>query len=66
MPAAGWFAYPPLSGPQYSPGKGVDVWAQMITFTEISALCNPNTVMPNLGVTQADALDIAAYLYSLR
>ena len=39
MPAAGWFAYPPLSGPQYSAGKGVDVWAQMITFTEISALC---------------------------
>ena len=25
-------------GPQYSPGKRVDVWAQMITFTEISAL----------------------------
>jgi cytochrome c oxidase subunit 1 len=39
IPDAGWFAYPPLSGPQFSPGKGVDVWAQMITFTEISALC---------------------------
>src|SRR4029078_8859321 len=26
-------------GPQYSVGKGVDVWAQMITFTEVSALC---------------------------
>jgi cytochrome c oxidase subunit I len=39
IPSAGWFAYPPLSGPQFSPGKGVDVWAQMITFTEISALC---------------------------
>ena len=39
LPDAGWFAYPPLSGPQYSPGKGVDVWAQMITFTEISAMC---------------------------
>jgi cytochrome c oxidase subunit I len=38
-PDAGWFAYPPLSGPQYSFGKGVDTWAQMITFTEISALC---------------------------
>jgi cytochrome c oxidase subunit I len=38
-PDAGWFAYAPLSGPQYSPGKGVDTWAQMITFTEISALC---------------------------
>jgi cytochrome c oxidase subunit 1 len=39
IPDAGWFAYPPLSGPQFSPGKGVDTWAQMITFTEISALC---------------------------
>ena len=38
MSDAGWFAYPPLSGPQYSPGKGVDFWAQMITFTEISSM----------------------------
>ena len=38
MPDAGWFAYPPLSGPQYSAGKGVDMWAQMITFTEISSM----------------------------
>src|SRR5579884_425474 len=38
-PDVGWFAYPPLSGPQYSPGKRVDYWAQMITFTEVSALC---------------------------
>jgi cytochrome c oxidase subunit 1 len=37
-PDAGWFAYTPLSGPQFSPGKRVDIWAQMITFTEISAL----------------------------
>ncbi|HZI99906.1 MAG TPA: cbb3-type cytochrome c oxidase subunit I, partial [Gemmatimonadaceae bacterium] len=26
-PDAGWFAYTPLSGPQFSPGKRVDVWA---------------------------------------
>jgi len=39
MPSAGWFSYTPLSGPQYSAGKGVDVWAQMITFTEVSAMC---------------------------
>jgi cytochrome c oxidase subunit 1 len=32
-PDAGWFSYTPLSGPQYSPGKRVDIWAQMITFT---------------------------------
>ena len=37
-PDAGWFAYVPLSGPGYSPGKRVDMWAQMITFTEIAAL----------------------------
>ena len=37
-PDAGWFAYVPLAGPEYSPGKRVDVWAQLITFTEIAAL----------------------------
>ena len=37
-PDAGWFAYVPLSGPDFSPGKRVDIWAQMITFTEFSAL----------------------------
>lgn len=34
----GWFSYVPLSGPEYSPGKRVDFWAQMITFTELSGL----------------------------
>src|SRR5204863_814229 len=37
-PDTGWFSYVPLSGPQYSSGKRVDIWAQMITLTEISAL----------------------------
>ncbi|MBA1144750.1 cytochrome c oxidase subunit I [Mesorhizobium neociceri] len=37
-PDVGWFAYVPLSGPQYGAGKRADVWAQMITFTEVSAL----------------------------
>ena len=37
-PDAGWTAYPPLSGPQFSPGHRVDVWAQVVTFTEIAAL----------------------------
>ena len=37
-PDAGWFTYVPLAGPEYSPGKRVDVWAQMVTFTEIAAL----------------------------
>jgi cytochrome c oxidase subunit I+III len=37
-PDAGWFAYTPLAGPQFSPGKRVDVWSQLVTFTEIAAL----------------------------
>ncbi|CCE10505.1 Cytochrome c oxidase subunit 1 (Cytochrome c oxidase polypeptide I) (Cytochrome aa3 subunit 1) [Bradyrhizobium sp. STM 3843] len=37
-PDVGWFAYVPLSGPQYAPGKRADIWAQMITFTELAAL----------------------------
>jgi cytochrome c oxidase subunit I len=37
-PDVGWFAYVPLSGPEFSPGKRADFWAQMITFTEVAAL----------------------------
>jgi cytochrome c oxidase subunit I len=37
-PDAGWFSYVPLAGPEYGIGKRSDVWAQMITFTEVSAL----------------------------
>jgi cytochrome c oxidase subunit I+III len=37
-PDAGWFSYPPLSGPDYSPGKRVDVFNQLVTFTEVAAL----------------------------
>jgi cytochrome c oxidase subunit I+III len=48
-PDAGWFAYTPLSGPQYAPGKRVDIWAQMITYTELSgiavAICVIGTIL---------------------
>src|SRR5215207_2681934 len=37
-PDVGWFAYVPLSGPEFSPGKRADFWAQMITFTEVAGL----------------------------
>ncbi|MGK9232425.1 cytochrome c oxidase subunit I [Inquilinus limosus] len=35
---AGWFSYVPLAGPEYGVGKRSDFWAQMVTFTEVSAL----------------------------
>jgi cytochrome c oxidase subunit 1 len=37
-PETGWFSYVPLAGPQFSPGKRTDIWAQMVTFTEVAAL----------------------------
>ena len=37
-PDAGWFTYVPLAGPEYSPGKRIDVWQNLINFTELSAL----------------------------
>jgi cytochrome c oxidase subunit I+III len=37
-PDVGWFSYVTLAGPQFSPGKRADVWAQTVTFTEIAAL----------------------------
>jgi cytochrome c oxidase subunit I+III len=37
-PDAGWFTYVPLAGPAYGVGKRVDIWAQLINYTEISAI----------------------------
>ena len=37
-PDMGWFAYVPLSGPEYGIGKRVDLWSQMVSLTEIAAL----------------------------
>ena len=37
-PDTGWFSYPPLSGPDYTPGKRADIFNQLITFTEVAAL----------------------------
>ena len=51
-PDSGWFSYPPLSGPEYSPGKRVDVFNQLITFTEIAAL--------------AVAVELVATIFKLR
>src|SRR5215217_8973484 len=39
-PDMGWFSYTPLAGPEYSPGKRVDLWSQMVTLVEISSLAS--------------------------
>jgi cytochrome c oxidase subunit I+III len=57
-PDAGWFAYVPLSGPAYSPGKRVDIWAQMITFTEISALCGAVVIIGTIFKMRAPGMSL--------
>jgi cytochrome c oxidase subunit 1 len=57
-PDAGWFAYVPLSGPQYSPGKRVDIWAQMITFTELAALMEAIVIITTILKMRAPGMTL--------
>ena len=58
-PDAGWFAYVPLAGPEFGAGKRVDVWAQMITFTEISGLISAVEIVVTAFKLRAPGMTIA-------
>jgi len=58
-PDIGWFAYTPLSGPQFSPGKRADIWAQMITFTEVSALAAAVVLICTILKARAPGMTLA-------
>ncbi len=55
---AGWFAYPPLAGPDFSPGKRIDFWAQMITFTETSALVEAVVIITTVFKLRAPGMTL--------
>lgn len=38
VPEAGWFAYTPLSGPEYSPGIAMDYWLLALGVAEVAAI----------------------------
>jgi cytochrome c oxidase subunit 1 len=57
-PDIGWFAYTPLSGPQFSPGKRPDFWAQMITFTEVSAMCVATEIIATIFKMRAPRMSL--------
>jgi cytochrome c oxidase subunit I len=58
-PDAGWFSYVPLAGPEFSPGKRVDVWAQMVTFTEIAALAVAVSITATILKKRAPGMTLA-------
>jgi cytochrome c oxidase subunit I+III len=58
-PEAGWFAYTPLSGPEYSAGKRTDFWAQMVTFTEVAGLAVAANVVATVLKHRAPGMSLA-------
>jgi cytochrome c oxidase subunit 1 len=67
-PDAGWFSYVTLAGPQYSPGKRVDFWAQLITFTEVSALVVATELITTIFKLRAPGMSlnrIPVYVWSV-
>src|SRR3569623_903644 len=58
-PDMGWFSYTPLSGPQFSPGKRTDVWAQMLTFSEVSALAAAVVLICTILKTRAPGMTLS-------
>jgi cytochrome c oxidase subunit 1 len=57
-PDAGWFAYVPLSGPEYTPGKRSDFWAQLITFTEVAGLAVAVEIVATVFKMRAPGMSI--------
>src|SRR5437868_9982142 len=58
-PRIGWFAYAPLSELEFTPDKGSDVWAQMITFTEVSALAAAVVLVATILKCRAPGMTLA-------
>jgi cytochrome c oxidase subunit 1 len=58
-PDVGWFAYVPLSGPEYGAGKRADFWAQMITFTEVSGMAAGASTATTILKMRAPGMSLA-------
>jgi cytochrome c oxidase subunit I+III len=57
-PDMGWFSYVPLAGPQYSPGKRVDVWSQMVSLVEIGSLAGAVGVITTILKLRAPGMSL--------
>ena len=66
IPGADSMAGPPLNcfyERTYIAGHLANTWDNLMKWIEDPQSIDPNTAMPNLGVKQNEAHDIAAYLY---
>ena len=66
IPGADSMAGPPLNcfyERTYVAGRLANTWDNLMKWIEDPQAIDPNTAMPNLGVSKEEAQDIAAYLY---
>jgi cytochrome c oxidase subunit I+III len=57
-PSGGWFMYTPLSGAEFSPGKGPDFWLLGVTFAEIAAVTASIELIVAILKTRAPGMGI--------
>ena len=55
---AGWFSYTPLSESAFDPTKGSDIWAQTITYTEVSMLAVAVTLIITILKQRAPGMSL--------
>lgn len=58
VPDGGWFMYTPLSGTEYSPGRGADFWLIGITFAEISSVSAAVELIAGILCTRAPGMSL--------
>jgi cytochrome c oxidase subunit I+III len=67
-PDTGWTSYVTLAGPEFSPGKRVDIWSQLINFTEIAALAAAVEVIVTVFKMRAPGMSlnrVPLYLWTM-
>ena len=57
-PDVGWFAYVPLSGPEFGIGKRYDLWSQMVSISEISALIASTNIVVTVMKLRAPGMSL--------
>ena len=57
-PDGGWFMYPPLTGPRYSPGINTDVWMLGLGFVEIAAVAAAVELIVGILKTRAPGMTL--------
>jgi cytochrome c oxidase subunit I+III len=58
-PDGGWFMYPPLTGPIYSPGINTDVWVLGLGFVEIATIAAAIEFIVGMLKTRAPGMTLA-------